>query len=191
MNFCNQCGESVSIQIPESDNRPRYVCDECETIHYQNPNIVAGILPIKVNPDGEDQVLLCRRAIEPRYGYWTLPAGFMENGESIEQGARREAEEEANLSVEDCHLYMIASIPFANQVYMLFTGLISNDNYSSGVESLDVQLFTEAEIPWDVIAFATISKSLKCYFADRKVHAGHHFPLHNVVFEKKGEPSRE
>ena len=185
MNFCNQCGASVSIKTPEDDNRPRYVCDECETIHYENPKIVAGVLPIKVNADGKDQVLLCRRAIEPRHGYWTLPAGFMENEESLEEGACREAMEEANVSVEDCHLYMIASIPYANQVYVMFTGLISKDDYSAGVESLEVKLFTEEEIPWDNLAFATISKTLKYYFADRKVEKGHHYPLHNVVLIKK------
>jgi len=187
MNFCNQCGAKVSLKIPENDNRQRYVCGECQTIHYQNPNIVAGVLPILVDPEGEDKVLLCLRAIEPRYGLWTLPAGFMENGESIEQAARREAEEEANLSVENCQLYTVMSLPHINQVYMLFIGQISRQDYAPGIESLEVKLFAEKDIPWQALAFPVIAKSLQCYFEDRKTCVDHCYPLHNLVAQKDKE----
>jgi ADP-ribose pyrophosphatase YjhB (NUDIX family) len=184
MNFCNQCGATVSLQIPENDNRQRYVCDECHTIHYQNPNIVAGILPIFVNSDGKDKVLLCRRAIEPRYGLWTLPAGFMENSESVEQAACREAEEEANLSVENRQLYMVMSLPHISQVYMLFIGQISQQDYAPGIESLEVKLFSEKDIPWQELAFPVITQSLQCYFEDRKTCIDGQYPLHNMVYQK-------
>lgn len=186
MNFCSQCGAKVSLQIPENDNRPRYVCGECKTIHYQNPKIVAGVLPIYIDPNGEqeDKVLLCRRAINPRYGLWTLPAGFMENSESLEQAARREAEEEANVLVQDCHLYTIMSLPHINQVYVLFTGKISNNDYAAGMETLEVQLFAEHEIPWEELAFPVIAKSLQWYFEDRRVHDNYHYPLHNSVYQQ-------
>lgn len=186
MNFCSQCGAKVSLQIPENDNRPRYVCDECKAIHYQNPKIVAGVLPIYSDPDGEeeDKVLLCRRAINPRYGLWTFPAGFMENSESIEQAARREAEEEANLLLEDCHLYTIMSVPHINQVCMFFSGKISNNDYAAGVETLEVKLFAERDIPWEELAFSAIAKSLHYYFEDRQTHDDHHYPLHNLVYQQ-------
>ena len=115
MKFCSNCGEQVIQRIPEGDSRPRYVCEHCDTIHYQNPNIVAGVVPV-----WGEKVLLCRRAIEPRLGYWTLPAGFMENGESVEQAARRETLEEACAQVEDLQLYSMIDVPHINQVHIFY-----------------------------------------------------------------------
>ncbi len=115
MNFCSRCGEAVQLKIPAGDNRPRYICDSCGTIHYENPRIIAGCLPVYGT-----QVLLCRRAIEPRLGYWTLPAGFMENGESTEQAARRETQEEACAEVEIQSLYTLTSIVHVNQVQLIY-----------------------------------------------------------------------
>ena len=176
MKFCNQCGQSVELKIPAGDNRERHVCDHCNTIHYQNPNIVAGCLPV-----WEDKVLLCKRAIEPRHGFWTLPAGFMENNETLEQAATRESVEEANANLEITHLYTVISLPHVNQIYMLYLAQLKDLNFSAGIESLDVKLFTEEQIPWDNLAFRTIDFTLKRYFEDRKQND---FPLHSTFLDK-------
>lgn len=167
MNFCNQCGAKVIQEIPEGDNRLRFVCPSCDFIHYQNPNIVAGVLPLIVDNDGVEKVLLCKRAIEPRHGFWTLPAGFMENEETLEEAAARESKEEANLNLEQLKIYTMTSLPYISQVYMLFIGQAEND-FSPGIESLETQLFTEDEIPWDQLAFPVIKHTLEHYFSDRK-----------------------
>lgn len=185
MKYCNQCGEKVDQGIPENDNRLRFICSVCETIHYQNPNIVAGTLPLIMGDDGRDKVLMCRRAIEPRHGLWTLPAGFMENGESVEQAALRESHEEANAVVENLRLYTVMSMPHINQVYMMFMGNVPDGQYSPGIESLETQLFDEEEIPWSEMAFHVISKTLQCYFQDRKQvqpNQQHSYPVHNLVY---------
>jgi ADP-ribose pyrophosphatase YjhB (NUDIX family) len=168
--FCSSCGATVSLRIPESDNRERFVCDTCQTIHYQNPNIVAGSIP-----EWEGRILLCRRAIEPRYGLWTLPAGFMENGETTEQAALRETWEEAGARVEIDSLYSIFSIPHISQVYMLFRGELVDGAYSPGPESLECQLFDARSLPWDRIAFPVMEETLRRYFIDKD--RGNGFPL--------------
>jgi ADP-ribose pyrophosphatase YjhB (NUDIX family) len=170
MKFCSQCGEQVTQRIPEGDSRPRFVCDHCQTIHYQNPNIVAGVLPV-----WGDRVLLCRRAIEPRLGYWTLPAGFMENGESVEQAARRETVEEACAVLEDLHLYAMIDVPHINQVHIFYRANMASEEYAAGVESLEVKLFDEADIPWSELAFHTVRRTLECFFHDRRHQV---FPVH-------------
>jgi len=171
MKFCSQCGNPVSQKIPQGDNRLRHVCDRCQTIHYQNPRIVAGCLPI-----WEKQILLCRRAIQPRYGLWTLPAGFMENGETVEQAAIRETREEACARVRDLQLYTLFDLPHINQVYMLFRAELSDLDFAAGEESLEVQLFDEADIPWSELAFPTIGRTLEYFFADRLTET---YPLRN------------
>lgn len=172
MNFCSNCGARVTLRVPDGDNMPRYVCDACGIVHYQNPKIVAGCIP-----EWEDKILLCRRAIEPRSGLWTLPAGFMENGETTEEAAAREALEEAMVDVEILDLYSLFSIPHVSQVFMMFRGRMRSPAFGAGPESLDVRLFGEAEIPWDTIAFKTVKETLRHYFADRRagsflVHRG-------------------
>ena len=162
MKYCSQCGDTVNHIIPEGDNRHRYVCISCEFIHYQNPRIIAGCLPIF-----EDKVLLCKRAIEPRAGYWTLPAGFLENGETTATGAIRETMEEANAEVTINNLYTVFSLPHISQVYMFFKADMPREEFSAGVESLDVRLFSEADIPWDELSFPVVGETLKHYFADR------------------------
>lgn len=149
--------------IPEGDNRPRYVCQTCEMIHYTNPNIVAGCLPV-----WEDKVLLAKRAIHPRKGYWNIPAGYLENKETVEEGALREVWEEAEAKVDIDGVLAIYSIPRISQVYVLFRGHLRTLDYGVGVESLEVQLFTEEEIPWSDIAFYSSKFALKHFFADRK-----------------------
>jgi len=176
MKFCSQCGNNVEVRIPSGDNRERHVCEHCDTIHYQNPNVVTGCLPI-----WEDKILLCKRAIEPRHGFWTLPAGFMENDETLEQAATRESIEEANANLEIKGLYTVISLPHVNQIYMLYLARLLDLNFSPGPESLDVKLFTEEQIPWDNLAFRTIDFTLKRYFEDRKTN---HFPVHSSFIEK-------
>lgn len=169
MNYCSHCGsDALSFKVPAGDNRPRYVCGNCGRIHYSNPKIVAGCLPI-----WEDKVLLAKRSIEPRLGYWNVPSGYMENGETVEEGALREVREEAMAQVKITGMHTIYSIPHINQVYMHFLGELQGpDAFGVGEESLEVRLFAEAEIPWDEIAFTSSVFSLRRYFADRK--RGHH-----------------
>ena len=172
MKFCSHCGERVRTLVPEDDTRPRHVCPSCRTIHYQNPKIVTGIIP-----EWEDRILLCRRAIEPRYGLWTLPAGFMERGETIQQGAARETLEEAHARVEVRALYSLFNLPHIDQVYMLFRGRLLDLDFGPGSESLEVMLFEEQDIPWDEIAFPVVKETLALYFEDRargefRLHSG-------------------
>ena len=164
MKFCSNCGAPVTHRIPPGDSLPRYVCDACNTIHYQNPRIIVGCLP-----EWDDRILLCRRAIEPRHGLWTVPAGFMENGETTAQGAVRETLEEANARVEVGPLYALYNIPHINQVYMLFRARLLDSDFSAGAETLEARLFAEDEIPWEQIAFATVRNTLNHYYSDRKI----------------------
>ena len=164
MKFCSQCGaQSIVWQVPDGDNRPRHVCSSCNEIYYQNPKIVAGAIP-----EWEDKVLLCKRAIAPRYGYWTLPAGFMENDETTTEAAERETLEEANARVEILSLYTVLNIPHTNQVYMMFRSRLLDLDFGPGSESLEVALFEEHEIPWNELAFPTITQTLKLFFEDRR-----------------------
>lgn len=180
MKFCSHCGHPVSQRIPAGDNRLRYVCEHCHLVHYQNPRIVAGCLPV-----WGDQVLLCRRAIEPRRGYWTLPAGFMENGETLEQAAARETHEEACARVRDLALYTLFDLPHINQVYLFFRAELVDLDFAAGAESLEVQLFHEPDIPWSELAFPTVGRTLECYFADRRRHV---YPVRNEPLEPLRTP---
>lgn len=170
MNFCSECGEKVRVGIPDDDNRPRHICNACNTIHYHNPKIVAGTVAVH-----GDKVLLCKRAIEPRVGYWTLPAGFMENEETTADAAARETWEEAQAKVDIRHLYVLIDTTVISQVYMMFLADLPQPEFAAGPESLEVELFAEEDIPWDQLAFPTIEKTLRLYFEDRKKG---HFPLH-------------
>ncbi|MCP5159333.1 MAG: NUDIX hydrolase [Gammaproteobacteria bacterium] len=163
MKFCSQCGASVTLRVPTGDNLPRYVCASCHTIHYQNPRIVAGCIP-----EWEGRILLCRRAIEPRYGLWTLPAGFMENSESAVTAAAREALEEANAVVENLSLYGVYSLLHVSQVYLMFRSQLKDGRASPGQESLEVRLYTEDEVPWEQMAFTVVHEILHQYFAERR-----------------------
>lgn len=163
MNFCSNCGHKISFgEIPD-DNRPRFHCENCGTIHYQNPKIVTGCLPI-----WKDKVLLCRRAIEPRKGFWNVPGGYMENGETIEEGAKREVWEEALAKVNITSLHLVYDIPQINQVYVHFLGDLVNGEFGIGEESTEVRLFREDEIPWKEIAFSSSKRTLQLYFESRK-----------------------
>jgi len=179
MKFCSECAHPVSLQIPADDNRPRYVCGNCGTIHYQNPKMVVGSIPVW-QTDGELRVLLCRRAIEPRLGYWTLPAGFMENDETTSDAASRETEEEAGARVQLHELFSLINVPHVHQVHLFYRATLLDLDYAAGIESLEVAMFTEAEIPWSEIAFPTIEYTLRAFFAEAKKVAaeGGSFSLH-------------
>jgi ADP-ribose pyrophosphatase YjhB (NUDIX family) len=164
MKFCPACGQPVESKVPEGDHLPRFVCVSCATIHYENPRIIAGCIP-----EWEDKILLCRRAIEPRAGYWTFPAGFMENGESLQQAAARESLEEALAQVEIGSLVSIVHVLQAHQVHISFRARLLSLDFGVGPESLESRLFEEAEIPWQHIAFRSVDFALRKYLEDRRL----------------------
>jgi ADP-ribose pyrophosphatase YjhB (NUDIX family) len=179
MKFCSECAHPVALVIPEGDNRPRYVCAQCNTIHYQNPKLVVGSIPVW-EEDGKVKVLLCKRAIEPRYGYWTLPAGFMENNETTAEAAIRETEEEAGANIALGNLFTMLNVAHVHQVHLFYLARLRDLNFAAGIESLDVRLFAEHEIDWDELAFPTIRTTLELFFADRiKVREGAQFGFHS------------
>lgn len=166
INFCSSCGSSVALRIPPGDCLPRHVCDACGAIHYRNPRLVVGALPV-----WEDKVLLCRRSIEPRRGLWTLPAGFMENGETVAEAALRETREEANANISLGEMFTLISVPHINQVHVIYRATLIDLDFSAGEETLEIRLFGEQDIPWDEIAFRTIALTLQHYFDDRRAGA--------------------
>lgn len=170
MKYCSTCGQPVQSLIPQGDNRPRFVCSACGTIHYSNPKIIAGTLSV-----WEDRVLLCRRAIEPRQGFWTLPAGFMENAETTVEAALRETWEEALAEVRVEGLYTVINLPHIDQVHMFFRATLTKPIFAAGEESLETRLFSEPEIPWDELAFPTVRRTLEHFFEDRQETR---FPVH-------------
>lgn len=167
MNFCSHCGQPVSQRVPPGDHLPRYVCDACGTIHYENPRIITGCIPV-----WENKILICRRAIEPRHGYWTLPAGFMENDETVQHGAAREAWEEALAQVEIGPLTAVINVLRSQQVHMIFQAKLLNLDVGAGPESLEVKLVEEQDIPWEDMAFQSVTFSLRRFLEDRA--AGRH-----------------
>jgi ADP-ribose pyrophosphatase YjhB (NUDIX family) len=178
MKFCSECASPVSLVIPPADNRLRHVCTHCGTIHYQNPKMVIGSIPVW-QKNGETRILLCKRAIEPRYGYWTLPAGFMENDETTSAAAIRETEEEAGARIELHELFSLLNVPHVHQVHLFYRATLLDLNYSAGQESLEVSLFSESDIPWSEIAFPTVSHTLKHFFQDSaKVKSGGTYGFH-------------
>ena len=180
MRYCLECGHEAEYKIPEMDNMPRLVCPNCGYIHYENPKIICGTLVVH-----EEKVLLCRRAIEPRYGYWTIPAGFMENGETIAEGAARESFEEADATAINPQLYCIYDIPAIGQIYIIYLTDLKDGAFGAGIESLECALFDEAYIPWDDIAFEAVQRTLKRYFHDRKTHDSRtSYPVHQDLISK-------
>ena len=161
----------MTIRVPDGDHRPRHVCTGCGAVHYQNPKIVAGCVP-----EHDGRILLCRRAIEPRLGYWTIPAGFMENGETTQDAARRESLEEAQAEVEIGSLLAVVHVLHADQVHVMFRARLPQPAFGVSAESLEVMLCDEAEIPWHDIAFRSVDFALRRYFEDRRAGLErHHF----------------
>ncbi len=162
MNYCSHCGSPLEYRIPAGDTLPRYLCPSCHTVHYQNPKIVVGCIA-----QWEGRVLLCRRAIEPRRGFWTLPAGFMENSETTAEGAARETLEEADASVEQMTLFSLINIAHINQVHMFYRANLTDGHFAAGLETLEAGLFDEHDIVWDQLAFPSVYLTLRNFFADR------------------------
>ena len=160
---CRACGQRVTYRVPADDNRERAVCTACGDIHYENPLNVVGTVPV-----WGEQVLLCRRAIEPRHGFWTLPAGFLELGESTEAGACRETDEEAGARIELQGLFSVLNVVRVGQVHLFYRARLQDTDFNPGPETLEARLFHEHEIPWDELAFRTVRHTLERYFADRK-----------------------
>jgi len=178
MKFCSQCGSAtLEFRVPEGDTLPRFVCAACGSVHYQNPKVVVGCLP-----EWDGQVLLCKRAIEPRRGLWTLPAGFLENAETLAAGAQRETLEEANAHVDVGALYTVISLPHISQVYMMFRARLIDLDFGPGPESLEVRLYREDDVPWEQLAFRTIGRTLRNYFLDRKLGV---FSLHVSAIDRR------
>ena len=164
---CRACGAPVRYEIPPDDNRERAVCTSCATVHYENPLNVVGTLPF-----WGDRVLLCRRNIEPRRGLWTLPAGFMELGESTADGALRETVEEAGARVEMLGLFTLFNVVRVGQVHLFYRARLLDADFAPGPETIEAQLFAEAEIPWPELAFKTTRRTLELFFADRRAGGG-------------------
>jgi len=177
MNFCNHCGGRLRLAVPEGDHLRRHVCAVCGTIHYQNPRLVVGCVP-----EHAGKILLCRRAIEPRRGYWTVPAGFMENGETLQQGAARESQEEAHAAVVVGSLLAVVHVLHAQQVHVFFRATLPEARYGVGEESLEVALLSAADIPWADIAFPSTDFALRHYLEDRAAGSERH---HFATFDRR------
>lgn len=174
--FCRQCGTAVQMRLPDDgDTRERAVCPACGLVHYDNPLNVVGTVPVW-GPEG-DKVLLCKRNIEPRWGKWTLPAGFMELGETTAEGAQRETDEEAGAHIEIGELFALMNVPRVGQVHLFYRARLLSDRFNPGHETIEARLFAEDEIPWDDLAFRTVRETLQRYFADRR---GGRFGLHVI-----------
>ena len=171
MNFCSQCGARLTVRVPPGDHLPRYVCDACGVIHYQNPRLVVGCVP-----EHDGRILLCRRAIEPRRGFWTVPAGFMENGETLQQAAARESREEALVEVEIGSLLSVVHVLHAQQVHVFFRATMPKGEHQAGPESLETALVRPDDIPWTELAFPSTEFSLRRFLEDRAAgREVHHF----------------
>ena len=176
MKFCSNCGQTVVVSIPPGDHLPRFVCEACGSIHYQNPKLVTGCVA-----EWQGRLLLCKRAIEPRKGFWTLPAGFMENGETTEQAAMRETAEEALAEAVDLVPFAIVNVPHVDQVHLMFRARLKDGRHAPGTESLETALVGEQAIPWDSIAFPSVRFTLERYLEDRRRGA---FGFHVTTWER-------
>jgi ADP-ribose pyrophosphatase YjhB (NUDIX family) len=172
INFCNLCGGELSSLIPEGDNRARHVCDKCEHIQYQNPKVIVGCIPL-----WQDRILLCRRNIEPRFGYWTVPAGFLELDETMAEGAKRETREESLAEVEISHLHGLYDTPHIGQVYALYLAQMKSADFGATPESSEVELFIPEDIPWDDIAFKVVKVALQQFIQQGRPSDGQPFTL--------------
>ena len=163
MKFCTQCAAPVDSRVPEGDNRPRFVCTNCGNIHYQNPRMVVGCVP-----EYQGALLLCKRSISPRYGFWTVPAGFMELGETVAAAALRETWEEAQARVELGPLFALVDVVHAGQVHAFFEATLPAPEFGAGAETLETRLFETREIPWDELAFPSVRLALESYLENRR-----------------------
>jgi ADP-ribose pyrophosphatase YjhB (NUDIX family) len=177
--FCSDCGATLTVAVPPGDHLPRFVCPSCKAIHYQNPKLVTGCVA-----EWQGEILICKRAIEPRSGFWTLPAGFMENGETTEAAAARETAEEALATVADLVPFAMVNMPHVDQVHLMFRGVLTDGKHAPGRESLETALVPEQRIPWSEIAFPSVRFTLERYLEDRRQGR---FGFHTTTW-RKGEP---
>lgn len=176
---CKACGTAVVYRLPDDgDTKLRAICVTCTTVHYENPLNVVGTIPVWHGADGP-QVLLCQRNIEPRKGFWTLPAGFMELHETSAEGAARETDEEAGAQIEMQGLFSLINVPRVGQVHFFYRAKLLSDAFHPGYETMQANLFSEADIPWDDLAFRTVRETLQHYFSDAKTgqFGIHHFDI--------------
>nr|WP_320190164.1 NUDIX hydrolase [uncultured Desulfobacter sp.] len=178
--FCTQCGHAMTRQVPQDDDHVRAVCESCGHVHYENPKMVVGTIPVF-----QDRILMCKRNIEPRKGCWTLPAGYLENEESVQQGAVRETLEETRVKVRILAPYRMFNILFVDQIYLMFIAELLSQDFGPTTESTDVRLFSKSDIPWDEIAFDVIRETLDDYFRDRGNAGNHAFAPENFGFKIK------
>ena len=176
MKYCTECGGSLEFRIPDGDGLPRHICTACGKVHYVNPLVVVGCVP-----EHGERILLCKRAIEPRYGYWTIPAGFMEIGESLVEGAMRETMEEARARVDIHDLFAVVDVVHAKQVHLMYRATLLDGEHAAGDESLETQLFLPGEIPWDDIAFLSVRFALEKFLEDRAAGVRR---LHTTVIDR-------
>ena len=175
MKYCPDCGSSkLEFKVPAGDNLKRHICSDCGAIHYTNPNMVVGALCVRDN-----KILMAKRNIHPRKGYWTLPAGFMENAETVKVGALRETFEETGSEAKVKMPYTMFSLPHINQIHFFYLADLLDENYGPTSESIEVKLFDESEIPWDELAFPTVKKTLEYYIQDKK---DNNFSCHSTIF---------
>lgn len=184
MEYCCSCATKLVKRIPKGDNLPRWLCEQCGFVHYENPKIVVGTLPVIAG-----KVLLCRRGNEPQYGLWTLPAGYLEMGESTWQGARRETMEEVGLSLNRGELYGVLDIPHASQVHMLFLCELAAGQFDCGDESIELALFGESDLPWHELAFSAYGKLIRHYFNEQIAGTARHLFQLNQPFDPRDHNS--
>jgi ADP-ribose pyrophosphatase YjhB (NUDIX family) len=183
MKFCSQCAHPVVFDIPPDDTLPRHICKNCRTIHYQNPKIVVNTIPFW-KKEKNVSVLLCRRAIEPRAGFWTLPGGFMENDETTKEAALRETEEEAGADIVVHDLFSLMNLPSVQQVHLFYLAELKSLSFAPGLETLETQMFTEAKIPWNEIAFTSTRQALELFFSDHRKAIDGQSRLHSVDLKR-------
>lgn len=188
MKFCSECAHPVVFEIPPDDNLPRYICRRCKTIHYQNPKIVVCTLPFW-QKDGEISVLLCRRAIEPREGFWTLPGGFMENNETTKEAAKRETEEEAGADIAMQDLFALMSLPTVQQVHLFYLAKLKSLSFAPGLETLEIQMFSQKNVPWHEIAFASTYHALELFFANPEKAVRGEYKPHSLDLKQLVTPT--
>lgn len=183
MKFCSQCANPVVFEVPQDDNLPRHICRKCNTIYYQNPKVVVCTIPFWKSKNNTE-ILLCKRAIEPRWGLWTLPGGFLENNETTKEAAQRETIEEAGANIIVQNLFALMNLTYAQQIHLFYLAELQNLSFEPGIETIKAEMFTQKNIPWNEIAFSSTKKALQLFFEDEKKILAGICKLHSVDLKK-------